>query len=120
MKLLTIAIPCYNSEAYMEHCIHTLLAGGDEVEIRIVDDGSAKDRTAEIADEYERKYPGICRAIHQENKGHGGAVNTGLANATGIFFKVVDSDDWVNEEAYRQVLETLAALCTEVIPWICW
>ncbi len=107
MKLLTIAIPCYNSEAYMEHCIHTLLAGGDEVEILIVDDGSAKDRTAEIADEYERKYPGICRAIHQENKGHGGAVNTGLANATGIFFKVVDSDDWVNEEAYRQVLETL-------------
>ena len=40
MKLLTIAIPCYNSEAYMEHCIHTLLAGGDEVEILIVDDGS--------------------------------------------------------------------------------
>ena len=107
MKLLTIAIPCYNSEAYMEHCIHTLLAGGDEVEILIVDDGSTKDRTAEIADAYEKKYPGICRAIHQENKGHGGAVNTGLANATGIFFKVVDSDDWVNEEAYRQVLETL-------------
>ena len=73
----------------MEHCIHTLLAGGDEVEILIVDDGSTKDRTAEIADAYEKKYPGICRAIHQENKGHGGAVNTGLANATGIFFKVV-------------------------------
>ena len=72
-----------------------------------MDDGSAKDRTAEIADEYERKDPGICRAIHQENKGHGGAVNTGLANATGIFVKVVDSDDWVNEEAYREVLETL-------------
>ena len=107
MKLLSIAIPCYNSEAYMENCIRSLLPGGDEVEILIVDDGSKKDRTAEIADEYERRYPGICRAIHQENGGHGAAVNTGLKNATGIFFKVVDSDDWVNEEAYRQVLDTL-------------
>ena len=107
MKLLSIAIPCYNSEAYMEHCINTLLTGGDEVEIIIVDDGSMKDRTPEIADEYERKYPGICRAVHQENGGHGQAVNTGLKNATGVFFKVVDSDDWVNEEAYQKVLETL-------------
>ena len=107
VKLLSIAIPCYNSEAYMEHCINTLLTGGDEVEIIIVDDGSQKDRTPEIADEYERKYPGICRAVHQENGGHGQAVNTGLKNATGVFFKVVDSDDWVNEEAYQKVLETL-------------
>ena len=107
MKLLTVAIPCYNSESYMEHCINTLLTGGEEVEIIIVDDGSAKDRTGEIADRYAREYPTICRAIHQENGGHGEAVNTGLKNATGIFFKVVDSDDWVNEEAYVQVLDTL-------------
>lgn len=77
------------------------------MEIIIVDDGSAKDRTGEIADRYAREYPTICRAIHQENGGHGEAVNTGLKNATGIFFKVVDSDDWVNEEAYVQVLDTL-------------
>ncbi|MCD7909030.1 MAG: glycosyltransferase family 2 protein, partial [Clostridium sp.] len=107
MKLLSVAIPCYNSEPYMEHCIQTLLTGGEEVEIIIVDDGSTKDRTPEIADEYARKYPTICKAIHQENGGHGQAVNTGLKNATGIFFKVVDSDDWVNEEAYAKVLETL-------------
>ncbi|MBP3927000.1 MAG: glycosyltransferase family 2 protein [Clostridium sp.] len=107
MKLLTIAIPCYNSAAYMRNCIDSLLLGGEEVEILIVDDGSVKDNTAEIADEYERKYPGICRAIHQENGGHGEAVNAGLRNATGIYFKVVDSDDWVNEEAYRKVLDTL-------------
>ena len=61
MKLLTFAIPSYNSQDYMEHCILSLLPGGDDVEILIVDDGS-KDRTAEIADEYERKYPGIVRA----------------------------------------------------------
>ena len=107
MKLLSIAIPCYNSEAYMRHCIESLLPGGDEVEILIVDDGSTKDRTAEIADEYERKYPGICRAIHQENGGHGEAVNTGLRNAEGIDYKVVDRDDWVDEAAYQEINSTL-------------
>jgi glycosyltransferase involved in cell wall biosynthesis len=107
VKLLSVAIPCYNSENYMRHCIDSLLPGGDEVEILIVDDGSAKDRTAEIADEYEKNYPGICRAIHQENGGHGEAVNAGLRRAQGIYFKVVDSDDWVDEEAYMEVLRTL-------------
>lgn len=107
MKLLSVAIPCYNSEEYMGHCIDSLLPGGDEVEILIVDDGSAKDRTAQIADEYEKNYPGICRAIHQENGGHGEAVNAGLREAKGIYFKVVDSDDWVDEESYMEVLRTL-------------
>ena len=106
MKLLSIAIPCYNSAAYMDNCIKSLLPGGDEVEILIVNDGSTKDNTAEIADRYEKEYPGICKAIHQENGGHGEAVNAGLRNATGVFFKVVDSDDWVNHEAYMKVLET--------------
>mgnify|MGYP004694507603 CR=1 FL=1 len=109
MKLLTFAIPSYNSQDYMEHCIETLLPGGDDVEILIVDDGS-KDRTAEIADDYERRYPGIVRAIHQENGGHGEAVNAGIRNATGLFFKVVDSDDWVDGEAYKKILDKLREL----------
>lgn len=106
MKLLTFTIPCYNSEAYMEKCIDSILIGGEDVEILIVDDGS-KDRTAEIADEYEKKYPTICRAIHQENGGHGEAVNTGIRNATGLYFKVVDSDDWVDPDAYMKILDKL-------------
>lgn len=109
MKLLSIAIPCYNSQDYMEHCIDTLLAGGEDVEIIIVDDGS-KDRTAEIADSYVEKYPTIIKAIHQENGGHGEAVNTGIRNATGLYFKVVDSDDWVDQEAYEKILKTLREL----------
>ncbi len=107
MKLLSIAIPCFNSEGYMRRCIETLLPGGKEVEILIVDDGSTKDATARIADEYEEKYPGICYALHQENGGHGEAVNTGLEHATGLFFKVVDSDDWVDADAYQKVLKCL-------------
>jgi len=91
----------------MRRAISTLLPGGDDVEILIVDDGSNKDNTAAIADEYESKYPGICRAIHQENGGHGSAVCKGLSMAAGIFFKVVDSDDWVDQSAYDQILSTI-------------
>lgn len=106
MKLLSIAIPCYNSEDYMENCIKSLLPGGEDVEILIIDDGS-KDMTPEIADAYEKKYPTIVRAVHQENGGHGAAVNAGIANATGLFFKVVDSDDWVDRDAYLAILAKL-------------
>uniref|UniRef100_UPI0040562985 glycosyltransferase family 2 protein n=1 Tax=Acetatifactor sp. TaxID=1872090 RepID=UPI0040562985 len=110
MKLLSIAIPCYNSENYMRKCIESLLIGGEDVEILVVNDGSTKDRTAEIADEYAAKYPTIVKAIHKENGGHGSAVNAGIQNATGLYFKVVDSDDWVKEEAYREILDTLRRL----------
>lgn len=109
MKLLSITVPCYNSQEYMKKCVGSLLAGGADVEILIVDDGST-DNTGRIADEYQEKYPHIVRAIHQENGGHGQAVNTGLANAQGLYFKVVDSDDWVNQEAYQAVLSTLEEL----------
>lgn len=109
MKLLSFAVPCYNSEAYMEKCIESLLPGGKDVEILIVDDGSS-DRTAEIADAYAERYPGIIRAIHQPNGGHGAAVNTGLKNAAGIYFKVVDSDDWLDRDSYLRVLKRLRTL----------
>ena len=72
MKIVSFAIPCYNSEGYMSKCIESLLPGGEDVEIIIVDDGSS-DRTAEIADAYAEKYPTIIKAIHQENGGHGEA-----------------------------------------------
>jgi glycosyltransferase involved in cell wall biosynthesis len=91
----------------MEHCVSTLLAGGDAVEVLIVDDGST-DRTGEIADRLQKEHPGIVKAIHQANGGHGEAVNTGLSCASGVFFKVVDSDDWVNESAYQEILEFLS------------
>ncbi len=109
MKLLSVAIPCYNSAAYMKRAIETLLTGGNDMEIIIVDDGSVDD-TAKIADKYAAKYPEIIKVIHQENGGHGEAVNTGLCHAKGLYFKVVDSDDWVNEAALRKVLEKLREL----------
>ena len=110
MKLLSIAVPCYNSAAYMRNCIESLLVGGEDVEIIIVNDGSTKDNTGEIADEYAAKYPTIVKAVHKENGGHGSAVNAGLAAASGLYFKVVDSDDWVKKEAYLQILDLLRSI----------
>ena len=77
--------PCYNSQDYMEKCIDSLLAGGERVEIIIIDDGS-KDRTEEIADAYAAKYPSVVKAVHQENGGHGEGINQGLRHAGGKYF----------------------------------
>ncbi len=110
MKILTVAIPCYNSEEYMDHCVQSILPVGDDVEILIIDDGSDRDRTGQIADHYAAEYPNIVRAIHQENGGHGAAVNTGLRSASGLYYKVVDSDDWVNTENLRKIVRRLQEL----------
>ena len=106
MKYISFAIPCYNSEAYMAQAIESILPGGEDVEILIVNDGS-KDRTAEIGKEYEEKYPGIVKLINKENGGHGDAVNAGLAHASGKYFKVVDSDDWVDRISLMKILNVL-------------
>jgi len=96
----------------MRKCIDSLLPGGNDVEIIIVDDGSS-DQTAAIADGYAEQYPDMCRAIHQPNKGHGGAVNTGIRNAQGLYFKVVDSDDWLDRSAYLTALDKLRSFRDE-------
>ena len=106
-KLITFAVPCYNSAAYMDHCVETLLQGGDDIEIILVDDGSTKDDTPAICDRYAQQYPDIVRAIHQENGGHGEGVNQGIRNARGVYYKVVDSDDWVDVPALKKALDKL-------------
>lgn len=109
MKLLTICVPCYNSEGYMANCIDSLLKGGEDVDILIVDDGST-DGTAAIADQYQVLHPNQVRVIHKENGGHGSAVNTGIDNAAGLFFKVCDSDDHLKESSFLRVLAKLREL----------
>lgn len=106
MKLLSVTIPCYNSQDYMANAIESALVGGDEVEILVVDDGST-DNTLAIAKEYEEKYPQIVRAIHKENGGHGSAVNTGIEQATGLYFKVLDSDDWLDKTSMKKMIAFL-------------
>ena len=107
MKTISFAVPCYNSANYMEKCVDSLLPCGDDIEIILVNDGSTRDNTAEIADRLAEEHPGIVRAIHKENGGHGSAVNAGLAAAQGYYYKVVDSDDWLDKNAMDVIMPYL-------------
>ncbi len=109
MKYLTITIPCYNSGEYMSKAIESCLILKDDIEIIIVDDGST-DNTADIGASYVKMYPETIRCIHQKNGGHGEAVNTGLRHATGLYFKVLDSDDWFDQSAFVKVVNTIKEL----------
>ena len=106
MKYITFAIPCYNSEDYMEKAINSILPAGEEIEILVVNDGST-DRTEEIGRKYAERYPSIVRLVNKENGGHGDAVNAGLSQAAGKYFKVVDSDDWVDQDSLYRIVETV-------------
>ena len=110
MKYLTFTVPCYNSESYMRRCVDSLLCFGTDAEIILVDDGST-DGTGEIADEYQNRFPDIVKAVHKENGGHGSGVNKGLEMAEGLYFKVVDSDDWMDPDACQKLLFRIRELC---------
>ena len=105
VKLLTVVVPCYNSAAYMEHAISSLLPGGEELDILLVDDGSTDD-TGIIADRFAAAYPQI-RVIHQPNGGHGAGLNQGIRTALGMYFKVLDSDDRLDTEGLKALLDLL-------------
>ena len=87
----------------MDVCITSLLKCGTDIEVIIVNDGST-DATAEVADGWAREMPDTVRAIHKPNGGHGSAVNAGLDAAEGVYFKVVDSDDWLDEDAMSEIM----------------
>ncbi|MCD8040341.1 MAG: glycosyltransferase [Clostridia bacterium] len=109
MKLITFLVPCYNSQDYMQKCIDSLLPAGEDAEIIIVDDGS-KDNTAAIADGYAENYPAMVRLVHQPNGGHGSGINCGISLAQGLYFKVVDSDDWLDKDALLKLIQTIKSL----------
>jgi glycosyltransferase involved in cell wall biosynthesis len=90
----------------MEKAVDSLLAGGEEIEVLIVDDGSA-DETGAIADRLAAEHPSIIRAHHQPNGGHGSAINYGIAHAEGLYFKVVDSDDRLVRENVPGLMDVL-------------
>ena len=112
---LSILIPVYNVEAYLQRCLDSLLCQNlpDDVEIICVDDGST-DRSGAICDEYEKKY--LCiRVIHQENKGLAGARNTSVKASRGKYLAFVDSDDYVSENWYPKIRTTLESENCDVL-----
>lgn len=116
MKILTFVIPAYNSEGFLDKCIPSMLAPAilDKLEIIIVNDGSTDD-TVSVAQKYCDQYPGVVRLVSQENKGHGGALNTGCAAACGKYLKVIDADDWVETESLAAFVAFLEACESDVV-----
>lgn len=107
-KLLTIAMPSYNAEQYLPDTIPTILSAKNAhlIDLLIVNDGSS-DNTEKIAEKFEQNYPDIVRVINKPNGGHGSAVNAGIKNAYGTYFKVVDADDWVDTDNLDDLIEYL-------------
>lgn len=115
MKLLTVVVPCYNSQAYLAKCLDGLVPFAEELDIIVVNDGST-DNTLDIAIDYAERYPRGFRVVDKENGGHGSGINMGLDNARAPYFKVLDSDDRFDTAALRQVLTYLSVLQKQNVP----
>lgn len=107
-KVLTVVIPSYNVEKYLEKTLESFITEEimDDIEILVVNDGS-KDRTPEIGARYMERYPRTYRLINKENGGHGSTINCGIREAAGKYFKVVDGDDWVNTDDFAALVGRL-------------
>lgn len=116
MKILTISIASYNCESTLEKCLDSMVFSKciDELEIIIVNDGS-KDKTLQIANRYADMYPDSISVIDKENGGHGSTINASLLKATGKYYKIVDSDDWVETENLEKLVEFLKSSDTDLI-----
>ena len=107
-KLLTVCVPSYNVERCLDRCLFTLTScrNAPYMDIIVVDDGS-KDHTLDIAKEYEARFPGIVTAVHKENGGHGSTINVAMDMAKGKYFRVVDSDDWIDSSELDRVMDSM-------------
>ncbi|QIK82380.1 glycosyltransferase family 2 protein [Sanguibacter sp. HDW7] len=110
--LVSVVVPAYNAEPYLARALDSLVGFGPSVEILVVDDGST-DGTAALAQTYAQRHPGEVQVISKPNGGHGSAINTGLAHATGLYLKVVDADDWVDRAAFGELLAKLAGFVAD-------
>lgn len=117
-KIISFIIPSYNVENCLPVCLDSFLIqeseGFSQLEVIVVDDGS-RDRTAEIAGSYVKRFPSVYRLIQKENGGHGSAINVGSQAASGKYMKVVDADDWVVTENLGKLLKKLAKCHSDVV-----
>ena len=115
-KILTVLIPVYNTEKYIKRCLDSLLLEETNsfVELLIVSDGSV-DNSVNIVKDYEKKYPDTIRIIEKENGGHGSTINVGIKEAKGTYFRVIDSDDWVNSIDFIEFVSRLKNETVDVV-----
>ena len=112
-KLLTIVVPVYKVEPYINKCLDSCVLGDKKMmsllEVIIVNDGTP-DNSAEMSREYVKRYPQTFRQIDKRNGGHGSAWNVGLKEATGKYLRFLASDDWLsNLDKLMYELETVDA-----------
>lgn len=115
-KILTIVVPTYNAEKYLRDnlesfCIKEIL---DDIEVLIINDGST-DGSLEIAEDYVRRFPKTYSVITKENGGHGSGINCGIKNANGVYFKVVDADDWVAAKPFLKLVKFLKETESDIV-----
>lgn len=115
-KVLSIVVPSYNCEKFLDKCLSSFINKDvlDKIEVIVVNDGSL-DNTPMIARKYCDRYSNTFRLISQENKGHGGALNTGLSVATGKYVKIVDADDWIETENLSKFIYRLENCTSDVV-----
>ena len=116
MKLLTVVVPSYNMEKLLPTCLGSCLyPGADrELEVIVVNDGS-KDGTLAVARDYQSRYPDIFRVGDKDNGGHGSGINSGIENASGKYFKVLDADDWFDTGALEKLMGVLKNTDAELV-----
>lgn len=116
-KLLTIVVPTYNMQDYLNRCLDSLIVEQpllDQLEVLVVNDGS-KDNSSAIAHEYQDKYPDTFRVIDKENGNYGSCINRGLAEAQGKYIKVLDADDWFDVKEFEKYLEKLQEVEVDLV-----
>lgn len=115
-KILTVVIPAYNIEKYVDNCLGSFVQPEimADIEVLIINDGS-KDRTVELAEKYVQQYPGTFRVVNKENGGHGSTINRGILEAAGTYFKVVDGDDWVDGPAFGKLVQFLKTTSSDFV-----
>ena len=115
-KTLTIAVPSYNVEKYLNASLTSYIADGadERLEVIVVDDGST-DGTAAIAQGFCERFPTIFRLVSQENGGHGAAINTGMREARGTYFRIIDADDRICTSSIPALLDALDAADDDLV-----
>ena len=103
MKKVSIIVPVYGVEKYIDKCLDSLVKQSlKEIEVIVVNDGT-KDNSQKIIDKYVKKYPDKIKSYIKENGGQGSARNYGLKKATGEYIGYVDSDDFVEKDMYKKL-----------------
>lgn len=116
MKHLTIVVPSYNTEAYIDTCLPTMIDERyiQDIEILLINDGST-DRTKEMLEKYEKQYPESIKVINKENGGHGSVINRGIQEATGRYFRVIDGDDFVDTDNLYKLVDKLKSIDSDIV-----